>query len=131
MAEIDLFRTRDHVPDFDRHVAWYRERSSQTKAELRNRCNLKYGAREKATLDLFFPRERENPAPIHLFIHGGYWRMFDKSDFSFVANTVCTAGGIAAIVNYDLMPRVRMETIVEQVCQCAAGLVENADSFGG
>lgn len=131
MSEVDDFRTRDHVPDFDRNVEWFREYSSQTKAALRNHCDLRYGAGEKATLDLFFPKERQAPAPIHLFIHGGYWRMFDKSDFSFVANTICTAGGIAAIMNYDLMPGVRMATIVEQVHQCASWLVENVESFGG
>ncbi|HCO54978.1 MAG TPA: hypothetical protein DIT93_08175 [Pelagibacterium sp.] len=131
MAEPDYFRTRDHVPDFDDHVARYRARSRQTRAGLPNRCDVRYGQGENASLDLFFPMDRGGPAPIHLFIHGGYWRMFDKSDFSFVANTVCGAGGIAAIMNYDLMPHIRLETIVGQVRACAAWLVANAGSFGG
>ena len=128
---LDAFLTRDHVPDFDDHVAWYRERSTQTRAKRENRRDLRYGDSAGATLDLFFPEDMRAPAPIHLFVHGGYWRMFDKSDFSFVADTVCAAGGIAAIMNYDLMPKVRMAAIVEQVRLCAAWLADNACTFGG
>ncbi len=131
MAGADLFRTRDHVADFDGYVADYQARSHHARASLRHSLNLAYGEEEGARVDLFFPKDAAPAAPIHLFIHGGYWRMFDKSDFSFVAETVCAAGGIAAIMNYDLMPRVRMDAVVRQVRQCANWLVERASAFGG
>ncbi|WP_245523663.1 alpha/beta hydrolase, partial [Mesorhizobium sp. M8A.F.Ca.ET.167.01.1.1] len=46
--------------------------------------------------------------PVHMFIHGGYWRMFSKRDYSYIAETVTRAGAIAVIVDYALMPAVRM-----------------------
>ncbi|UXN74064.1 alpha/beta hydrolase fold domain-containing protein [Devosia sp. A8/3-2] len=49
-----------------------------------------------------------------MFIHGGYWRAFSKSDYSLVADTVTAAGVIAVIVDYALMPAMRMATLVDQ-----------------
>jgi Esterase/lipase len=128
---MDLFRTRDHVPDFDVYVGAYRERSAATRARCRAELDVPYGSGEFERLDLFFPEGEVRAAPVHLFIHGGYWRMFDKSDFSFVADTVVGAGGVAAILNYSLMPAVRMETVVRQVRAAAAWLQERAAAFGG
>lgn len=128
---VDLFRTRDHVADFDFYVAQYAQRSAATRAALRSQLDVPYGAGRDETLDLFFPADGARGAPVHLFIHGGYWRMFAKSDFSFVADTVTAAGGIAAIMDYSLMPTVRMETIVDQVLRAALWLRDNAGRFGG
>lgn len=127
----DLFRTRDHVADFDRYVALYAERSMATRARLRSHLDLAYGPGGNETLDLFFPDAAPDPAPVHLFIHGGYWRMFAKSDFSFIADTVTAAGSIAAVMDYSLMPAVRMETIVDQVERAALWVSSHAREFGG
>ncbi|SMQ85389.1 arylformamidase [Devosia lucknowensis] len=128
---VDLFRTRDHVPEFEDYVAQYAQRSAQTRSRLRADLDVAYGAGADERLDLFFPPRLDGPAPVHLFVHGGYWRMFGKGDFSFVADTVTAAGAIAAVMDYSLMPAVRMETIVAQVKSAARWLVANAGSFGG
>ncbi len=127
----DLFRTREHVADFDAYVSQYRERSAATRSRLRAQLDTAYGPGKDERLDLFFPADLAAPAPVHLFIHGGYWRMFSKADFSFVADTVTQAGAIAAIIDYSLMPTVRMETIVQQVKLAFDWLASNAKSFGG
>lgn len=127
----DLFRTRDFVADFDSYVTRYADLSADTRRRLPNRLDVAFGDGPAERLDLFFPPDRAGPAPLHLFIHGGYWRMFDKADFSFVAGPVVAAGGIAAIVNYSLMPSVRMDAIVRQVRQAARWLADNAASLGG
>ena len=130
-APKDLFRTRDHVADFDRYVAQYVSRSAQARARHRCALDLSYGDDATEKLDLFLPPVSTTPQPIHLFIHGGYWRMFGKDDFSFIADTVVAAGGIAAIIDYALMPAVRMDTIVGQVRRSASWLVANAAHYGG
>jgi arylformamidase len=127
----DPFRTRDAVPDFDRYVAEYRARSAATRARLRAQRNVAYGDTPAERLDLFFPAGRSGPAPVHLFIHGGYWRAWAKEDFSFVADTVTAAGAIAAILDYALMPAVRLEAIVAQVRRAAQWLAAHAPDFGG
>ncbi|MDQ0512516.1 alpha/beta hydrolase [Ancylobacter amanitiformis] len=127
---VDPFRTRDHVPDFDRHVAAYATRSTATRARLRMRADLAYGPSPAERLDLFFPPQGASGA-VHLFIHGGYWRMFAKEDFSFVAETVTQAGAIAVIIDYALMPAVRMETVVGQVRRARDWIARHIGEHGG
>ncbi len=35
---------------------------------------------------VFFRKGGRPASPVHMFIHGGYWRMFSKRDYSYVAN---------------------------------------------
>lgn len=126
----DLFRTRDHVPDFDDQVAGYRTRSARTRAMPGMMPGLRYGPGEGETLDLFFPASAPARPPVHMFIHGGYWRMFCKEDFSFVADTVTAAGAVAAVIDYALMPAVRLHEIVAQVRAAGKWLAAGAGRYG-
>jgi arylformamidase len=90
-----------------------------------------YGTGPNEKIDLFFPDGSDGTCPVHLFIHGGYWRMFSKDDFSFIADTVTAAGAIAAIMDYDLMPDVRLNTIVAQVRKAVHWLAANVGAHGG
>ncbi|WP_248305263.1 alpha/beta hydrolase [Devosia sp. 1566] len=127
----DLFRTRDHVPDFEGYLKEYAGRSALARHNHRAVLDLEYGPEPDEKLDLFLPPPAAARVPVHLFIHGGYWRMFSKDDFSFIADTVVAAGAIAAVMDYSLMPAVRMETIVAQVRRAADWLVANIPRFGG
>jgi arylformamidase len=66
-----------------------------------------------------------------MFIHGGYWRMFSKRDYSYVAETVTSAGAIAVIVDYALMPAVRMAAIVDQVRRARQWVADHIADYGG
>ena len=131
----DLFRTRDHVPDFDDKVLEYRRLSAETRSELKVIADLRYGPDPGQRLDLFVPvsETTANRAslPVHIFIHGGYWRMFSKGDFSFVARTVVEAGAIAVVLDYDLMPQVRLDRVVHQVRQAKEWVLRNIHLYGG
>jgi arylformamidase len=131
---VDFFRIRDHVPAFDTAVAEYRAASDRARRCLRCRLDVAYGNRYDEKLDLFWPAEdagRGASAPIHLFVHGGYWRSFNRSDYSFIAESITALGAIAAIVDYTLMPRARMNTLVDQVRKAACWLQAHASSLGG
>jgi arylformamidase len=127
----DPFRNRDYVANFDELVEEYKARSAATRASLPMSDGIPYGDGPNETMDLFFPGDSTGADPVHLFIHGGYWRMFSKDDFSFIADTVTTAGAIAAILDYDLMPDVRLGTIVAQVRQAVRWLAANIGNHGG
>lgn len=94
-------------------------------------ANIRYGEAPAETLDLFFPEGDAANLPVHIYIHGGYWRMFSKDDYSLVANSVTKAGAIAVVVGYSLMPGVRMATIVHQVRRAKAWVVDNISRYGG
>jgi arylformamidase len=127
----DLYRIRDYVADFERFVTEFRERSAKTILTLKSRRNIAYGTGSGEHLDLYFPEATGSGLPIHMFIHGGYWRAFSKEDYAFIADSVVGAGAIAAIIDYSLMPKARMSLLVEQVQRACQWLAEHAAEFGG
>nr|WP_156393043.1 alpha/beta hydrolase [Rhizobium sp. Root1220] len=127
----DLFRIRDHVADFDDIVKDIKARSEATRTDIPMVADIAYGADPTETVDLFIPRHRRAGMPVHMFIHGGYWRMFSKRDYSYVADTITGAGAIAVIVDYALMPVVRMVTIVDQVRRAKQWVLERIAEHGG
>jgi arylformamidase len=127
----DPFRIRDHVAEFDDIVREIVRRSEEARLRLPMLAEVAYGADQTETVDLFFPAVRRESMPVHMFIHGGYWRMFSKRDYSYVAETVTKAGAIAVIVDYALMPSVRMATIVDQVRRAKRWVVDHIAEFGG
>lgn len=129
--ETDAFRIRGHVADFDFIVADIVARSAATRATVPMESNIAYGPAPTETLDLFFPPQDGTPRPVHIFIHGGYWRAFCKNDYSLVANTVVASGAIAVIVDYALMPAVRMATLVDQVHRARQWVLDNIARYGG
>jgi arylformamidase len=126
----DPFRTRDYIPGFDQIVRDLCVRSEATRNDLQM-VEIPYGSDKTETFDLFLPKTLKKPAPVHMFIHGGYWRMFSKRDFSYVANTITAAGAIAAIVDYALMPSVRMAVSVGQIRRAKSWLIANIARHGG
>ncbi|MER9028656.1 alpha/beta hydrolase [Mesorhizobium sp. M0674] len=127
----DPFRIRDHVVEFDDIVAEIVRRSEETRANVPMVADVAYGADATETMDLFFPEGKRDRLPVHMFIHGGYWRMFSKRDYSYVAETVTNAGAIAVIVDYALMPTVRMARIVDQVRRAKRWVFDNVAHHGG
>jgi len=130
-AAMDPFRTRDHVVGFDAIVATLKQRSQETRARLRHEPDIAYGTAPGERLDIFYPAVMKAPAPVHIFIHGGYWRMFSKGDFSFIADTVTAVGAIAVIVDYVLMPQQRMAVLVDQVRAAVNWVADNIGTHGG
>ena len=128
---IDPFRIRAHVADFDRLSAGYASASHATRARLSAELDLAYGDHPDEKLDLFFPPVRQPNMPVHLFVHGGYWRANTRTNYAFLAEPIVAAGAIAAIIDYSLMPKARMAKLVDQVRRAAAWLAANAARFGG
>jgi arylformamidase len=100
-------------------------------AAVRRRCaglyDIAYGVQAAERLD-FFPAASPG-APLFVFLHGGYWRSLDKSDFSWVAPPLVEAGISVAIPNYALAPSAGVETIVRQVLEAHAWLYRNAPRY--
>lgn len=130
MNGTDLYRIRDFVPDFDIIASQFAARSRGLSENARVKADIAYGSREREVLDLVFPDKPAAEAPLHVFIHGGYWRSGEKADYRLVATPVLEAGGIAALVEYDLMPGQRLPVLVDQVRRAVNWLQDNATQFG-
>jgi arylformamidase len=131
MTEQDQFQVSHIVPDFQAQVDDYKASSNATRRTLRSQLDIQYGAAPRQRLDLFFPPGELSGAPIHLFIHGGYWRAQVKEDYAFVADGIVAAGAIAAVVEYTLMPGARMADLVRETREAATWLAGRAPHFGG
>ena len=123
------YNNREKVEDSADWIARYAAASAETRAALECRLDLAYGTHPGETLD-FFPA-RGGPAPVHVFVHGGYWQRLDKSDSSFVAQALQPAGAAVVVVNYALIPSVHMDELVRQCRASIAWVHRNAPSFGG
>lgn len=127
----DPFRIRAIVPEFDAISADYAIASAATRQRHRHLLDIAYGPEPRQKLDLFFPETLDGPAPVHIFIHGGYWRANDRENFHFVADSVVASGAIAVIVEYTLMPGARMAQLVGEVRQAALWVGTHIAGHGG
>jgi arylformamidase len=124
------YNNREKVPDFDDYLARYARESEATRQQLGGRLDVAYGPSPTETLDIF-PAPGSGPAPVNVFIHGGYWRSLDKRDFSFVARGLQPAGAAVVVINYALVPSVDLDELVRQCRAAVAWVHKNAGSFGG
>ena len=124
------YDNRKKVIDAPAWLARFAEASGDTRVEIPCRLDVAYGTAPGERLDIF-PADRATPAPIHVFIHGGYWQWLDKKDFSYVARAFVPAGITTVVINYGLIPAVTMAELVRQCRASIAWIVEHAASFGG
>lgn len=117
------------VPDFAASRARREPLNVAASAALRCRRDIAYGPDPQETLDLY-PAEGREPAPVHVFFHGGYWRAQDKANFAFIAHTLVRQGVSAVIANYPLCPRVALDDVVAAARRCIAWLLANASAHG-
>ena len=129
-AEIDTqYDVESSVPDFGRHVDFFLSSSARVRKKLGPRLDVPFGPTTAETLDIY-PAARSD-APIHMFIHGGYWHSLSSKEFSFVAEGLVAAGVTVVINNYALCPEVTITEIVRQNRAAVAWLYRNAATFGG
>ena len=123
-----LYNPRLTVKEFPQIVERWQRDSEKARARLEGYLDVPYGADASEKLDIF--RARGASKGLLMFVHGGYWRGFDKKDFSFVAAAFCEAGITVAVPNYALCPAVQVSDIVMQMVQAGAWLYRNGGNFG-
>lgn len=130
MTPQDLYRIRDFVPNFDAIAAEFAERSRALSAKAEVLADIRYGLGNREVLDVILPDRLKAGAPLHVFVHGGYWRSGEKENYRLVAAPVLAAGGVTALVEYDLMPGQRLHVLVDQVRRSVLWLQRHAGDFG-
>src|SRR3954454_2403705 len=122
------YNNRELVPDHAQYFARWQQSSAQARSRMSCQLDLAYGSMPGEKLDLFPARKGDGSC--FLFIHGGYWRSLDKSDFSFLAPAWVDSGVSLAVVNYDLCPKVTIDEIVRQMLRASRWLWLHAEDFG-
>ena len=122
------YKNREKVKESADWLSRYAVASAEARAALECRLDIAYGPHPGERLDVFPAR---GPAPVHVFIHGGYWHRLDKSDSSFVARAFAPSGAAVVVINYALIPTVDMDELVRQCRASIVWVYRNAASFGG
>ncbi len=107
------YNARATVQDIGPTLKSYAELSETARRTLPCALNVAYGPHPDETLDIF-PGATEQPGPVLIYLHGGYWRLLSKDDSSFMAPALSQKGITVVAVNYSLAPAVTLDHIVDQ-----------------
>jgi arylformamidase len=122
------YNNRARVADHAQFFARWAADSALARSQLACQLDVAFGDDPVEKLDIF-PATAPG-APVLVFIHGGYWRSLDKSDFSFVAPAFVRCGAAVVVPNYGLCPAVSIETIALQSARALAWVWRNAAAIG-
>jgi len=120
----------EHASHFER---WARDSALARQAARGADLDVAYGHGSGETLDIF-PAARKPgtaPAPVLVFIHGGYWRSLDKADHSFLAPAFVKRGACVVVPNYALCPAVTIPDITLQMVKTLAWVYRHIAEHGG
>ena len=92
----------------------------------RARLDLGYGPAARNRLDLFLPED--SAKGLAVFVHGGYWKAFDKSVWSHLAAGPLAYGYAVAMPSYTLCPDNSISGIAAEI---AAAISFAAAEVGG
>jgi acetyl esterase/lipase len=92
---------------------WKREAAAYRASGLRIEVDIPYGSAEREVFDLIWPDA--TPKGLAVFVHGGYWRLFSKSDWTHLAEGARASGWAVALPSYTLAPQARIAQITQQV----------------
>lgn len=132
-AQYDPFIDRERTPVINNWLLM----SEKTIEEIGQPKRIFFGESQSDFIDYYSHWNINNPLhirdtnrPLHIFIHGGYWRALSTDEFKFVARHLVPAGIDVAIVNYDLCPRVSINDIVSQVERAVNWLFTHNEEIG-
>ena len=126
----DAYDNRGHTPGWEAFPPRWAEAAAAFRDETgragRARLEIPYGTHSRERLDLFLPEGTAQGLAV--FVHGGYWRNFDRTDWSHLAAGPLARGWAVAVPGYTLCPAIRIAGITRQV---GAAIATAARQLGG
>ena len=124
------YNNRAKVPDVEDYKAAQARGADEARRRFDCRLDVPYGPGASERLDLYRPAGA-GPHPIHVFIHGGYWRSNHKEESGYTALPFVPYGAIVAVVEYALIPTVDLAELIRQCRAALAWLWRHARDHGG
>jgi arylformamidase len=124
----DAYANGEYIADAASYPPRWEKQATAFRANLsdKGRCQLDvpYGSHSRERFDLFMPDAA--PRGLVVFVHGGYWKAFDKSSWSHLAWGALAREYAVAMPSYVLAPEASISTITRQIraaVDAAAGMV--------
>ena len=123
----DAYANAPYIPGAESYPPRWQEKASAFRSALGARAELgvRYGPTERQAIDIFHPETA--PQGTVVFVHGGYWKAFDRSTWSHLAQGALAAGWAAALPGYDLCPDVRIRDITQQIAESLRLIASRTD----
>ncbi len=117
----DAFDNPGHIPDSASYPPRWARRASAYRARASHaQLDIPYGVHSRERFDVF---HAEAPARgLVVYVHGGFWRRFDKSFWSHLAEGPRQLGWSVAMPSYPLAPEARISAIAESIAEAIATL---------
>ena len=115
----DAYANGPHIEAAESYPPMWQQRAAAFRHDLGERAELDipYGEGARNRYDLFRP---VGPAAgLGIFVHGGYWRAFDKSTWSHLARGAIERGWAVAVPSYTLAPEARISDITMEIARAA------------
>jgi arylformamidase len=113
----DAYANSAHIPGGAAYPARWTALAAAFRDRLtsagRAKLDLAYGDAPRNRLDLFTPQSRARGLAV--FVHGGFWKAFDKSTWSHLAEGPLGAGFAVAMPSYPLCPDARIGEITKAI----------------
>jgi arylformamidase len=123
------YNNRLHVPDFATWLERWDALSEATRQKHSYIKDLQYGDHPRECLDIFPSGKRGSK--VLVFIHGGYWHLFDKTTFHFIAAAFLPHHITTVVINYPLNPAAAMDEIVASCRKAVQWLQQNLAVYNG
>ena len=122
----DAYSNAHYIPNADRFVLQWENAAQifrdKLNGEARADCDIPYGPTERQKFDFFSPFSHSDD--VFIFIHGGYWLRFNKSNWSHLAKGALQKGWHVAIPSYELCPDVRISDISRQIAKAVTEIAK-------
>jgi arylformamidase len=122
------YNPRFQVPDPAKVFADWR-RDGEAFRSTQAALDLSYGPAPSSLLDLYRPSNVAKP-PVFVFIHGGFWQVFDKSANAHFTEGLLKAGYAVANLDHELCAPATISGVVTQIRSALQFLVREADNLG-
>ncbi|MBV8087057.1 MAG: alpha/beta hydrolase [Chloroflexi bacterium] len=113
----------------------YREettaRSEAVRKEYTHELGIKFGAHERQTLDLYYPKRVTGPAPVFVFLHGGGFRGGSPTTVAYMGEALLKHGAMFIAMTYRLMPEVKYPDMGDDVELGLEWVLKNIHGCGG
>ena len=130
MGDIDYeaeYNNRRRVPESAEIMARWQAASDAYRETARAELDQPYGPGERQRYDLFLAGNR--PAPLVVYIHGGYWQRGERQGYAFLARALNAAGLDLALPSYTLCPAASVMDIVAELRLFLAALWKKTRTY--
>jgi arylformamidase len=124
----DAYANAAHIEGAEAFPPRWTQASQAFRSTLgaRAQMGVSYGPSDRQVFDLFAPEGVARGTVI--FVHGGYWKAFDRTVWSYLATGALARGWAVAMPGYDLCPDVRITDITRQIAASVTRISER--TFG-